>query len=76
MRPRIIRTLGQLGMEVRRLRHEAELSQEALADMAGVSRRWVGRLERGHRGAEIANVMSVVRALDMGVALVPIEDPQ
>ncbi|WP_419840752.1 helix-turn-helix domain-containing protein [Candidatus Poriferisodalis sp.] len=62
-----MRTVGQFGAEVRRLRESAGLSQAQLADQAGISRRWLGRLERGHTGAELGNVMRLTRAL--GVAL-------
>jgi len=60
-------TVGQFGMEVRRLRESSGLSQAQLAELSGVSRRWVGRLERGHVGAELDNIMRLTRAL--GLAL-------
>ena len=66
---RPVRTIGQFGAEIRRLRTSAGLSQEALAVASGVSRRWIGRLERGHERAELANIMRVVRALDRHVLL-------
>lgn len=62
---RDMRTVGQFGVEVRRLRESAEMSQAQLAEQAGVSRRWLGRLERGHVGAELDNVMRLTRALDL-----------
>ena len=37
---RNMRTVGQFGMEIRRLRESAELSQAQLAKQAGISRRW------------------------------------
>lgn len=64
---RHVQTVGQFGQEVRRLRESAELTQAQLAERAGVSRRWLGRLERGHTGAELDNVMRLTRAL--GLAL-------
>ena len=67
---RPVRTIGQFGAEIRRLRTGAGLSQAALAEASGVSRRWVGRLERGHEHAELANIMRVVRALDRHLLLV------
>lgn len=62
---RNMQTIGQFGMEVRRLREAAGLSQEQLAELSGVSRRWVGRLERGHVGAELGNIMRLTRALGL-----------
>lgn len=58
-----MRTVGQLGFEVRRLRETAAMTQAELAELAGVSRRWLGRLEGGHEGGELGNLMRVVRAL-------------
>lgn len=64
---RNIRTVGQFGLEVRRLRKAAELTQAELAAQAGVSRRWLGRLERGHTGAELDNIMRLARALGLSL---------
>ena len=64
---RNIRTVGQFGFEVRRLRQAQAMTQAELSELAGVSRRWLGRLERGHTGAELANVMRVTRALGFSV---------
>lgn len=64
---RNIQTVGQLGFEVRRLRTAAGLSQADLAAQAGVSRRWLGRLERGHTGAELDNLMRLTRALGLSL---------
>lgn len=62
---RNIQTVGQFGLEVRRLRNAAGLSQADLAAQANVSRRWLGRLERGHTGAELDNIMRLTRALGL-----------
>lgn len=64
---RPFRTVGHLGLELRRLRHAAGLSQADLAQRADVSRRWLSQIERGHPGGEIANLMKVVRALDLSL---------
>lgn len=58
-------TVANLGHEIRRLRQRAGLTQKALAEKAGVSRRWVNHVERGHIGGEIGNLMKVVRALEV-----------
>lgn len=72
---RPVLTVGQLGMEMRRLRLAAGLTQAELADRAGVSRRWLGQLERGHLRAEADKVMRVVRALGLAVRLEPALTP-
>ena len=66
---RPVRTVGQLGFEVRRLREAAGMTQAELAELAGVSRRWLVRLEGGHVGGELGNLMRVVRALGRQVRL-------
>ncbi len=60
-------TVKGLGDELRRLRIDAGLTQAALAEKAGVSRRWVGSAEKGHVGGEIGNLMMVIRALGMKI---------
>ncbi|MCY4164252.1 MAG: helix-turn-helix domain-containing protein [bacterium] len=68
-----VNTVGGLSDELRRLRQEAGLTQAELAAKAGVSRRWVGRAEKGHVGGELGNLMKVLRAL--GLKLVLERDP-
>jgi len=45
--PRIRRTILAIGASVRRARRSARLSQQALADRAGVAQSTISRLERG-----------------------------
>lgn len=45
--PRIRRTILAIGASVRRARRSAMLSQQALADRAGVAQSTISRLERG-----------------------------
>ena len=68
---RPFRTVGHLGMELKRLRQAAGLTQADLAERAGVSRRWLSQTERGHPGGEITNLMKVVRALGLSLRFEP-----
>ena len=52
------------GRNLRRLRLEADLSQEDLAHLIGVHRNYVGALERGERNPTLASVERVATALD------------
>jgi transcriptional regulator with XRE-family HTH domain len=54
---------ARLGRRLRGLREDRGLSQEELAHAAGISRNFIGMLERGERTATVETVESVCRAL-------------
>jgi transcriptional regulator with XRE-family HTH domain len=56
-----------LGRALRALRNEAELTQEQLAGRLKVDPTFVGRLERGQRGAHWRTIRRILAALDTGV---------
>jgi DNA-binding XRE family transcriptional regulator len=57
-----------LGASIRRLRKRLGITQEGLAERLGVHTTFVGRLERGERGAHWRTVRRVLRALDLSPA--------
>lgn len=60
-------TAGQLqalGDAVRAARKSRGLSQEALADAAGIDRSHIGKIERGERNVTLLNVLRIAAALD------------
>jgi transcriptional regulator with XRE-family HTH domain len=48
---------------VKRLRFAAGLSQEALADRAGLHRTYVSSIERGERNVSLENIFKLAEAL-------------
>lgn len=54
-----------LGQQIRRLRKERKISQEELADRAGVHRNFIGYIERGERAASVLVLFDIAQALDV-----------
>lgn len=57
-----------LARNLRELRAERSLSQEALADLAGMHRNYLGGIERGERNVGIDNLERLARALGISLA--------
>jgi transcriptional regulator with XRE-family HTH domain len=60
--------LKALGREIRWHRKQRKLSQEQLAERAGLHRNYVGYLERGERNPAATTLFQIARALDIGLA--------
>lgn len=60
--------LRAFGRQVRRLRASRGLSQEALADAAGLDRSYVGGIERGERNLSLTKIHKLAGALGAPVA--------
>jgi transcriptional regulator with XRE-family HTH domain len=56
-----------IALNLRRLRTTARLSQEALADKAGIHRTYVSSVERAERNVSIDNICKLAAALDVDV---------
>lgn len=54
------------GLVVRRLRQEKQISQEALATLAGIERAYMGRIERGETMPTLILILKIGRALEVG----------
>jgi len=55
--------LVRLGAAVRARRMALALSQEALADHAGIDRSHMGKLERGERNVSFLNILRIASAV-------------
>ncbi|MGY2282893.1 helix-turn-helix domain-containing protein [Pseudomonas gingeri] len=57
--------LQHVSQNVRRLRHEAQLSQTALSEKSGVSRRMLVAIEAGEKNVSLTTLDRVAEALDV-----------
>lgn len=58
----------QLGNNIKQLRTSLGLSQEQLAEKAGLHRTYVGAVERGERNVSLDNILAISRALGVSVS--------
>lgn len=57
--------LKKFGDRVRELRKERGLSQEDLAELAGLHRTYIGGIERGERNVALVNILRLAKALNV-----------
>lgn len=65
----------RFGHNVRRFRHSLGLSQEQLAERAGMDRKTVNRIEQGVHSVRLDNVWLIAEALDVDIRDL-FEDPE
>ena len=54
-----------VGKNVRKYREKKGISQEALADLAGVHRTYVTKVEQGKTNISVVNIFRIAEALDV-----------
>lgn len=54
-----------IGDNIRAARREAKLSQEKLAELAGMDRQAINRIEQGHQSPLVDNLIRIADALDV-----------
>lgn len=57
-----------IGDHIRAARLEANLTQEKLAELAGLDRQSINRIEQGHQAALIDNLIRIAHALNVPLA--------
>lgn len=55
------------GQKVQELRKERNLSQEQLADLAGVHRTYIGMIERAEKNITLCNIERIAKALKLDI---------
>lgn len=55
--------LNKLGRKIRSIREANHLSQEELADLAGLHRAYIGQIERGEKNIGLINIEKIAKAL-------------
>lgn len=55
------------GHNVQRLRKEQEISQEKLAELAGVHRTYIGMIERAEKNITLCNIERIAKALKVEI---------
>ena len=61
----LISDWNKLGAVVKDARNDQGWSQSQLAERAHVSRAWIAKLEAGHRGAELEQILRLFSALNL-----------
>jgi transcriptional regulator with XRE-family HTH domain len=60
--------LERFGKRLRSVREKVGVSQEKLAEMAGLHRTYVSSVERGKRNISLLNIQRLARALKVSMA--------
>ena len=64
MKPEI---LIRFGRNVQRIRKECNLSQEDLAEKAGLHRTYIGMIERAEKNITLCNIDKIAKALNVNI---------
>lgn len=62
--------LGTIGMNIRKCRKAKKLRQEDLAEMTGLSAKYIGVLERGEKLPALDTFIAILNALDVSADII------
>lgn len=60
--------LKQFGLRIKQLRTQRNLSQEALAELTGFHRTYIGMVERGERNISLSNIGVFAKVFGLTIA--------
>ena len=60
--------LERFGQNVQRIRKERNISQEKLAELAGLHRTYIGMIERAEKNITLCNIEKVAKALNVKIS--------
>jgi transcriptional regulator with XRE-family HTH domain len=60
--------LVQFGNKIREERHKQHLSQEQLAEKAGLHRTYIGMIERAEKNITLENIYRICKALGLNLS--------
>ena len=60
--------LVRFGQNVQRTRKERNISQEKLAELAGLHRTYIGMIERAEKNITLCNIEKIAKALNVKIS--------
>ncbi|MEN6385601.1 MAG: helix-turn-helix transcriptional regulator [Phycisphaerales bacterium] len=57
----------RVGMAIRKIREEENLSQEKLASLSDLHRTYIGQIERGEKNIGLRNLEKIAKALKVNI---------
>lgn len=60
--------LVRFGQNVQRIRKEQNISQEKLAEYAGLHRTYIGMIERAEKNITLCNIEKIAKALNVKIS--------
>jgi len=60
-----MKILQKFGFRIKELRSAKHITQEGLAELTGLSRQYIGDVERGTRNISLVNIAKIAKALEL-----------